>query len=105
MDVKNVFLNYDLSRFYVHPPLDYPTTPSMVCKLRKVLYGLKQAPRPWFGVLLCVGYRQSPNDYYLFMHSTSRGKVFVLLYVDDILIIGDDSNQHQQITFSSSPFR
>lgn len=37
-----------------------------------------------------TGYCQSANDSSLFISSSSHGNVFVLIYVDDILIIGDN---------------
>uniref|UniRef100_A0A2N9FCY2 Integrase catalytic domain-containing protein n=1 Tax=Fagus sylvatica TaxID=28930 RepID=A0A2N9FCY2_FAGSY len=97
MDVKNAFLNGDLSEtVYMRPPPGSSiASPHMVCKLRKALYGLKQAPRAWFAklksVLIGAGFRQSENDYSLFISSTPQGNVFILVYVDDILITGDDS--------------
>ena len=52
MDVKNVFLNSELSEeVYTKLPLGYshsPGFPHRVCRLRRSLYGLKQAPRAWF---------------------------------------------------------
>ncbi|KAK3043428.1 hypothetical protein RJ639_002007 [Escallonia herrerae] len=58
------------------------------------LYGLKQAPKAWFerfrNVILDAGYTQSPHDYSLFTHHTSRGVTLLLLYVDDTLITGND---------------
>lgn len=95
MDVTNAFLNGELSEtVYMKPPPGFSTSPSMVCKLRKALYGLKQAPRAWFSklksVLLKGGYRQSHNDYSLFISPSTQGTVFVLIYVDDLLITGDD---------------
>jgi hypothetical protein len=97
MDVKNAFLNGDLSEtVYMRPPPGSSiASPHMVCKLRKALYGLKQAPRAWFAklksVLIGAGFRQSENDYSFFISSTPQGNVFILVYVDDILITGDDS--------------
>ena len=49
MDVKNVFLNGDLSEeVYMQPPPSYDHPPNQVCRLRKAFYGLKQTPRVWF---------------------------------------------------------
>ena len=52
MDVKNVFLNGELSdEVYMKPPPSYSHPsgfPHRVCRLRQGLYGLKQAPRAWF---------------------------------------------------------
>ena len=42
MDVKNAFLNEDLSEeFYMQPPLDLSVESNKVCHLRRALYGLK----------------------------------------------------------------
>lgn len=96
MDVKNAFINGDLSEtVYMRPPPGYSTTsPRMVYKLRKALYGLKQAPRAWFlklkSVFMGTGYRQNANDSSLFISSSSHGNVFALIYIDDILITGDN---------------
>ena len=47
MDVKNAFLNGDLTEeVYMHLPPSYHHPPHKVCKLRRwTLYGLKQVPR------------------------------------------------------------
>ncbi|KAL9256711.1 Retrovirus-related Pol polyprotein from transposon RE2-like protein [Drosera capensis] len=48
MDVKNAFLNGDLSKeVYMKPPPGYHHPPNKVYRLRKTSYGLKQAPRGW----------------------------------------------------------
>jgi len=63
-----------------------------VCSLTKSLYGLKQAPRQWnaklFEALLRFRFKQSENDHSLFIKQTSTSSVFVLIYVDDMLITG-----------------
>ncbi|XP_026395729.1 uncharacterized protein LOC113290334 [Papaver somniferum] len=71
------------------------THPSnQVCKLRKPLYGLKQAPRAWFekfsNAVLQFGFTQSAYDSSMFTRSTAQGMVILLLYVDDMVITGDD---------------
>ena len=52
MDVKNAFLNGNLSEeVYVQPPPGLSSEPNKVCRLRHALYGLKQTPRAWFASL------------------------------------------------------
>ena len=69
--------------------------PSHVCKLRKSLYGLKQAPRVWYSelksFLIQVGFSNSLSDTSLFIYKNRGDLIYVLVYVDDILITG--SNQ------------
>ena len=73
--------------------------PNHVCKLHKSLYGLKQAPRAWFEKLFqalhTFGFTQSSSDASLFVLQSSV-PVFVLVYVDDILVTGPNTNLCQQ---------
>ena len=49
MDIKNAFLNGDLSEeVYMQPPYGLSVESNKVCHIRRTLYGLKQAPRAWF---------------------------------------------------------
>ena len=49
MDVKNAFLNGDLSEeVYMQPSFGLSVDSNKVCHLRRALYGLKQASRVWF---------------------------------------------------------
>uniref|UniRef100_A0A2N9EH95 CCHC-type domain-containing protein n=1 Tax=Fagus sylvatica TaxID=28930 RepID=A0A2N9EH95_FAGSY len=77
------------------PPGSSIASPHIVCKLHKALFGLKQAPQAWFAklksVLIGAGFRQSENDYSLFISSAPQDNVFILVYADDILITRDDS--------------
>ncbi|GJV19603.1 retrovirus-related pol polyprotein from transposon TNT 1-94 [Tanacetum coccineum] len=109
MDVSNAFLHGDLyEEVYMKVPLGYtgqgkPVSagkfldPNMVCKLKKSLYGLKQAPRQWFAklssALLDSGYTQSKTDYSLFVKKHNESFTIVLVYVDDLLITGNDEEQ------------
>jgi hypothetical protein len=96
MDVKNAFLHGDLNEeVYMQPPPGVNALPGYVCRLRRALYGLKQAPRAWFerfvSVINAAGFKPSDHDLALFIHLSARGRTLLLLYVDDMLIIGDDA--------------
>uniref|UniRef100_A0A2N9J4W0 Reverse transcriptase Ty1/copia-type domain-containing protein n=1 Tax=Fagus sylvatica TaxID=28930 RepID=A0A2N9J4W0_FAGSY len=65
-----------------------------VCHLRPALYGLKQAPRAWFAKFSSTisqhGFSASSYDSALFFRRSDHGITLLLLYVDDIIITGDD---------------
>uniref|UniRef100_A0ACD5VIN0 Uncharacterized protein n=1 Tax=Avena sativa TaxID=4498 RepID=A0ACD5VIN0_AVESA len=67
---------------------------ALVCRLRRSLYRLKQAPRAWFerfaSVVTVAVFSPSAHDPALFVHVYNRGQT-LLLYVDDMIITGDDS--------------
>lgn len=97
MDVHNAFLHGDLQEdVYMKLPPGFMTEhKGMVCKLRKSLYGLRQAPRCWFAKLSTAlknyGFRQSCSDYSLFTLWTTTVHLVVLVYVDDLIVSGNDS--------------
>lgn len=64
-----------------------------VCLLKKSLYGLKQSPRQWYhhfdSYVSSHGFERSPYDACVFQQVVVDGsRVYMLLYVDDILIAG-----------------
>jgi predicted GNAT superfamily acetyltransferase len=63
---------------------------NFVCKLDKALYGLKQAPRAWYaqlcGKLEALGFKSSKADTSLFYYNKGKHTMFVLVYVDDIIV-------------------
>ena len=69
-----------------------PTKPGYVCKLHKSLYGHKQAPRAWFDRftthLLFLGFTTSTVDPSLFVFHSKGAMLYLLLYVDDIILTG-----------------
>ncbi|KAJ0526509.1 putative RNA-directed DNA polymerase [Helianthus annuus] len=71
----------------------YSKNETKVCKLVKSLYGLKQAPRKWnerlTDVLLKSGFIQSKCDHSLFILNKKDVIVFLLVYVDDIVVTGN----------------
>ncbi|CAJ2668996.1 unnamed protein product [Trifolium pratense] len=94
LDINNAFLNGSLDEeVYMVQPQGFETTDSsLVCKLQKALYGLKQAPRQWFDklatTLIQFGFKASKCDPSLFIYSHNRQVVYLLVYVDDIIITG-----------------
>uniref|UniRef100_A0A2N9HRT6 Uncharacterized protein n=1 Tax=Fagus sylvatica TaxID=28930 RepID=A0A2N9HRT6_FAGSY len=99
LDVKNAFLNGTLTEHvYMEQPPGYidPRFPHHVCHLKKALYGLKQAPRAWFqrfsSFLLTLGFSCSRADTSLFVFHQQFGIIYLLLYVDDIIITGNNSS-------------
>ena len=102
MDVKNAFFNGDLSEeVYMQPPPSLSVESNKVCHLRRALYGLKQAPRAWFAkfssTIFRLGYIASPYNSALFLRRIDTGTILLLLYVDDMIITGDDLRGIQEL--------
>ncbi|KAJ9558152.1 hypothetical protein OSB04_012766 [Centaurea solstitialis] len=98
LDVKNAFLHGDLTEtVYMRQPPGYVNSsfPDHVCRLRKALYGLKQAPRAWyhrFAVYLSsLGFLSSKTDTSLFTYHRGSDTIYLLLYVDDIILTASSS--------------
>ena len=99
MDVNNAFLQGTLSEeVYMSQPLGFihQNFPHHVCKLHKSLYGLKQAPRAWYNELksfvVAYGFSNSKSDPSLFIYNKDNVISYFLVYVDDLLLIGNDSS-------------
>lgn len=97
LDVHNVFLHGYLSEdVYMRQLVGFtdPQYPHHVCKLRRSLYGLKQAPRAWFrcfaDYLESLGFQESKSDYSMFTFHGAGVVLILLIYVDDILITGNN---------------
>lgn len=94
--MNNAFLNGDLEEevFMIQPPGFENNDKTLVCKLNKALYGLKQAPRAWFeklkGSLYHLGFTASKCDPSLFTLKHGSVRIYMLVYVDDIVIIGNN---------------
>uniref|UniRef100_A0A2N9EGA9 Reverse transcriptase Ty1/copia-type domain-containing protein n=1 Tax=Fagus sylvatica TaxID=28930 RepID=A0A2N9EGA9_FAGSY len=96
LDVSNAFLHGSLKEcVYMRQPPGFVDTasPSHVCFLHKSIYGLRQAPRAWFekfsSHLLTIGFIASQADPSLFLYKHGSTVLFLLLYVDDIIITGN----------------
>ena len=85
----------------------------MVCKLLRSLYGLKHSPRAWFSRFSSMvhefGMIRSAADHFVFYHHSSTGKcIYLIVYVDDIVITGSDQDGIQELKqhlFSFSHFQ
>jgi hypothetical protein len=97
VDVKSVFLNSVLNEeISMEKPQGFITTGSETqgCCLCKAIYGLKQASCQWnlqfHGVLTGLGFKQTYADagIYVCHQQEGDGPLFVILYVDDITILG-----------------
>jgi hypothetical protein len=97
MDVNNAFLNGALTEivFMVQPPgFRDLSKPNHVCRLNKAIYGLKQAPRTWYTALrtaiLQMVFHTSKADSSLFIYSNESNLCYLLIYVDDLVITGNN---------------
>ena len=90
MDVKTVFLHGDLDNdIYMQQPEGFvvPGKEQMVCKLSRSLYGLK-----WYkkfdSFMTKSGFCKAEKDPCCYFKKYTDSYVFLLLYVDDMLIAG-----------------
>ncbi|GKA38340.1 putative RNA-directed DNA polymerase [Tanacetum coccineum] len=101
LDVNNAFLHGDLNEdVYMKLPEGFgKQDDNRVCKLKKSLYGLKQASRNWYKKfthsLLDVGFKQSHADHSLFIFKEKDAFVAALIYVDDVVLVGNDPHKIQ----------
>lgn len=105
-DISNAFLHGHLKEeIYMSQPPGFPasTHPSHVCRLHKAIYGLKQAPREWFDTftnqLAKIGFSFSKADSSLLIYHNNGIRVYLIVYVDDILLIGNDQLKISEITY------
>ncbi|GJY41082.1 ribonuclease H-like domain-containing protein, partial [Tanacetum coccineum] len=95
LDVNNAFLYGDLAETVYTKPLEgYFPSGYKVFRLKKSLYSLKQAPRQWNAKLTSTvienGFSHSKVDYSLYTKSNMDVFLALLVYVDDIIIIGNN---------------
>jgi len=99
LDVNNAFLHGDLQEdvYMLVPSGITLSKPNQVCKLIKSLYGLKQASRKWneklTSLLVLHHYTQSTSDHSLFIKKTDTSFTVLLVYVDDVIIVGNSLSE------------
>ena len=109
IDAKSAFLNGESDvELYVQQPEGFvdPRYPYKVLRLNNSLYGLKQASRIWY-LLLCdticsLGFVPSVSDPSIYIHKNLG--LIVAVYVDDILVLGDQHKCDQFFTAISQHF-
>ena len=97
MDVKTTFLNGNLTLdVYMMQPEGFvdPTNAGKICKLQKSIYELKQAFRSWNicfdEVVKGFGFIKNKEEACVYKKESGSYVAFLILYVDDILLIGNN---------------
>jgi hypothetical protein len=97
MDIKTAFLNGNIDEeLYMMQPEGFvdPKDADKVCKLQRSIYGLKQASRSWNlcfdQVIKSFGFVTNCYEACIYKKVSGSSVTFLVLYVDDILIIGND---------------
>ena len=95
-DVPTAFLKGNLKEeIWIEQPRGYEIGDASINKglLRKTLYGLKQSPREWNSVLhsylMNEGLQQSQADSCVYVKRDGKNVLFVGVYVDDIITVGE----------------
>jgi hypothetical protein len=99
LDINNAFLQGTLAEtIYMAQPLGFIDSNNLthVCKLHKAIYGLKQAPRAWYQelhtFLMDSGFKNSHSDTSLFILQLGTKLLYLLVYVDDIILTGNNAD-------------
>nr|GEZ14533.1 putative ribonuclease H-like domain-containing protein [Tanacetum cinerariifolium] len=103
-DVKNVFLHGELKeKVYMEAPPGFLEhfKPGEACRLKKSLYGLKHSLRAWFGrftlAMKSYDFKQSNSDYTMFLKNKKNRVTCLIIYVDDMVIIGNDEEEIKRL--------
>ena len=104
VDIKTAYLYATLQEeiYMKQPPGYISKDQSAVCRLKRSLYGLKQAARVWNQwidtVLRENGFERSSADSCLYVRRSKEFMVFVLIYVDDIVVVCKTDEEYQHFT-------
>ena len=106
MDVKTAFLNGNLEEEIYMMQLEgviVKKQEHMVCKLKRSIYGLKQASRSWNirfdQAIKSFGFEQNLDESCVYKRHRDKVVMFLVLYVDDILLIGNDVGVMSSVKF------
>lgn len=92
--IENVFMEQPLG-------FKHASSLPLVCNLKKALYGLKQATRAWYerlsSCLHKLGFVTSKADTSLLLRMTVASYCYILIYVDNIINLGNSSVKIENI--------
>src|SRR3954462_799757 len=104
MDMKTAFLNGNTEEeLYIMQQEGFidPMNAGKECKLQRSIYGLKQASRSWNlrfdKVIKGFGFIQNVEEFCVYKKQSGSSIIFLVLYVDDILLIGNDTKFLEEV--------
>jgi hypothetical protein len=99
LDVKNAFLHGTVTETVYcsqHTGFIDAANPDLVCRLNRSLYALKQTPRAWYNhfatYLDSIGFVEAKSGTSLFISQRGEDIVYLLLYVDDIVLTASNAD-------------
>jgi hypothetical protein len=96
-DVKTAFLCRELEEVYIEQTEGFDDGSSRVCRLKRSLYGLKQAPRCWnkrfINFMEKAELKNSAADPCLFYRKHEDSFLYIAIYVDDGLVVGNKDGE------------
>ena len=97
IDEQTTFLNDNLEEeVYMKQPEGFSSSEGehLVCKLKKSIYGLKQVSRQWYlkfhEVIASLGFEENIMDQCIYQKVSGSKICFLVLYVNDILLVTND---------------
>ena len=109
MDVKTTFLHGDLDEeIYMKQTKGFTIKgkKELVYKLKKSLYGIKQSPRMWYQkfdtYIQGMGFMRSKVDHRVYYKQAGEHFIYVVLYVDDMLLAGNEMELIKEVKLKLS---
>ena len=106
MDVKSAYLHSEIEEeVFLEQPKGFQqvgdNNQHLVCRLKKSIYGLKQAGHNWNknlnGWLLSQGFKRSECDRCLYYRREGQDFEYIVIWVDDIVICGSNSERVSEL--------
>ena len=102
MDVKTTFLNGSVEEeIYMDQPIGFVSKgqENKLCRLERSIYGLKQSSRAWYfrfhKAIISFGLSMISEDHCVYVKKTTEGIMFLTLYINDILLAGNNMEMIQ----------